>query len=94
MAPTRDLALASALIRAETYKRHLLAGDVTTLETIAAEEGVTAPYIARMIRIAFLDPGLKHQILDGRQPEGLTLQRLMTRPIPLVWAAQQTLYRS
>lgn len=47
-----------------------------------------------MIRLAFLAPALKRQILEGRQPGGLTLQRLMTTPIPLAWSAQQALYRA
>ncbi len=89
----RDPVLASALIRAEAWKRRLLNGEVPHVEAIAQEENLTSPYIARMARLAFLDPALKRQILEGKQPAGLTLQRLMTNPIPLAWSAQQALYR-
>lgn len=41
----------------------------------------------------FLSPHLKRQILDGRQPAGLTLQRLMTNDIPLAWDQQMALCR-
>lgn len=47
---------------------------------------------ARLIRIAFLAPDLKRAILDGVQPEGLTLQAVMTRELPLAWDAQRRLY--
>ena len=47
-----------------------------------------------MARLAFLDPALKRQILEGKQPAGLTLQGLMTNPIPLAWSEQQALYRA
>ena len=89
----RDPVLASALIRAEAWKRRLLNGQVPHLEAIAQEENLTSPYVARMARLAFLDPALKRQILEGKQPAGLTLQRLMTSPIPLAWSEQQALYR-
>ncbi|MCA7120845.1 MAG: recombinase family protein [Acidibrevibacterium sp.] len=87
----RDPTLVSALIRAEAWKRRLLDGEAANLATIAIAEGVTAAYIARMVRLAFLAPHLKRQILEGRQPAALTLQHLMTRPIPLAWE-QQTVF--
>ena len=87
----RDPTLVSALIRAEAWKRRLLDGEAANLATIATAEGVTAAYIARMVRLAFLAPHLKRQILEGRQPAALTLQHLMTRPIPLAWE-QQTVF--
>lgn len=33
-------------------------------------------------------------ILDGDQPEGLTLQKVMTQDVPLEWDAQRRLYRA
>jgi DNA invertase Pin-like site-specific DNA recombinase len=87
----RDPTLVSALIRAEAWKRRLLDGEAANLATIATADGVTAAYIARMVRLAFLAPHLKRQILEGRQPAALTLQHLMTRPIPLAWE-QQTVF--
>ena len=89
-----DPALSSALIRAESWKRKLLAGDADSLESIAKAEGVKAAYAARLIRTAFLAPDLKQAILDGDQPEGLTLQRVMTQDVPLDWDAQRQLYRA
>jgi site-specific DNA recombinase len=90
----RDAALTSALIRAESWKRRLFAGEIANVEAIAKEEGVTAAYITRLIRLTFLAPALKRQILDGRQPVGLTMQRLKTNDVPLAWSEQQALYRS
>lgn len=87
-----DPVLTSALIRAESWKRRLMAGDEPTLEAIAAKEAVTAPYAARLIRTAFLAPDLKQAILDGRQPGGLTLQAIMTDDVPLAWAEQRRRY--
>lgn len=42
----------------------------------------------RLARLAFLAPELQRAILDGRQPPGLTLKRLMQSPMPASWAEQ------
>ena len=69
-------------------------GKASTVEDLAREEGVTAGYVTRVMRVAFLAPDLKRAILDGAQPGGLTLQRVLTRNMPLAWQLQRELYRS
>ncbi len=44
------------------------------------------------VRLAFLAPDLQRAILEGRQPPGLTLKRLMQGPIPTAWDEQIRLY--
>jgi site-specific DNA recombinase len=90
--PRRDQALTSALIRAEAWKRRLLKGEVATVNHLAQTEGVTANYISRILRTAFLAPDLKASILQGRQPPALTLQAIMTGDLPLDWQAQRQIY--
>lgn len=87
-----DRALGAALVRAEAWKRKLMSGDAPNLAAIARAEGVTDGYAARLIRVAFLAPDLKRAILDGDQPEGLTLQSVTTREMPLDWTEQRRLY--
>lgn len=87
-----DPALNAALIRAEAWKRRLLSDDAPSLDSIARDENLNAGYAARLIRIAFLAPDLKRAILDGVQPQGLSLQAVMTRDVPLAWDAQRRLY--
>jgi len=91
--PRRDQALTSALIRAEAWKRRLLKGEVATVNHLAQTEGVTANYISRILRTAFLAPDLKASILQGRQPPALTLQAVMTGDLPLDWQVQRQIYR-
>ncbi|MBZ6380100.1 hypothetical protein B5C34_14510 [Pacificimonas flava] len=50
-----------------------------------------SPYLAKIIRLAFLAPEIQADILAGHQPRGLLLERLMKAPIPVDWAAQKTL---
>jgi hypothetical protein len=41
-----------------------------------------------VLRLTLLAPDIVQAILDGRQPEGMTLPKLM-RPFPIEWARQQ-----
>ncbi len=87
-----DPVLSSALIRAESWKRKLLAGEVENLAAIAQAENVTPAYARRMIRPAYLAPDLKALILDGRQAIGLTLEAITRTEMPLDWNEQRRLY--
>ena len=46
-------------------------------------------YGRRLIRLAFLAPDLQKSILDGTQPADLTLDHLLTKPVPCDWDAQR-----
>jgi hypothetical protein len=87
--PSHDPALVTALVRAEGWRRALISGAAPTIDALAKEDGVKAGYARRMLRLAFLAPDLKHAILDGRAPHGLTLQRIMTESLPDSWAQQR-----
>ncbi len=57
---------------------------------IAESEGVHHSYVSRLIRLAFLSPGITEAILDGRQPLGLTAAKLMqVSRRSLDWRAQE-----
>ncbi len=92
--PSIDKTLYAALIRAETWKRRLLAGEVVSIEALAREEDLNASYAGRLIRVAFLSPDLKRAVLDGRQPQRLNLQTIMTRDLPSSWQAQRAMFRA
>ena len=88
-APRIDPALSSALVRAEAWKRQLYTGQFGSLAEIAAAEGVTVRYAARILRVAYLAPDLKRAILDGVQSERLTLETLVRQGVPLDWSEQR-----
>jgi hypothetical protein len=46
---------------------------------------VHASYVPRVLRLTLLAPDIVEAILDGRQPEGMTLPGLMG-PCPTAWA--------
>ena len=54
----------------------------------ALKAAPVSPHERKRIRLAFLAPDLQAAILDGRQPAGLTLARLVQSPLPLLWSEQ------
>lgn len=51
------------------------------------------PYERGLLRLAFLAPDLQTQILEGRQPAGLTLQRVIASELPPVFPAGFPVHR-
>jgi hypothetical protein len=75
---TPDASLVRLLIRAHSLARRLVASPASNLEDAGAQEGMGAPYAARLIRLNFLAPDIVVAILNGRQPVNLTARKLMT----------------
>lgn len=49
----------------------------------------TSPWKRNLVRLAFLAPDIQQIILEGRQPDPLTLALLMKEEIPLLWSDQR-----
>ncbi|WP_239255245.1 hypothetical protein [Candidatus Nitrotoga sp. M5] len=49
----------------------------------------TSPWRRNLVRLAFLAPDIQQALLDGRQPDPLTLALLMKNEIPLLWSDQR-----
>ena len=72
-----DITLIKAVARAFRWLRMLETGRFATITELAAAEKINASYVARILRLALLPPELVEAILDGRQPEGMTLPGLV-----------------
>ena len=47
------------------------------------------PDVGRILRLTLLAPDIIEAVLDGRQPEGMTLPALM-EPFPSAWTEQRS----
>ena len=83
-APT---ALALALARAFRWQEMIESGKAASNSDLARKLKLDQSYIARTIRLASLAPDLVEAILDGREPDGLSL-RALRRDLPLLWQEQ------
>ena len=78
--PRRPLVL--ALARAYRWQRMIENGEVSGIETIAAQQGVDRAYISRILRLGCLSPTLVDTALQGRDPRKMSLAKLH-RSLPL-----------
>jgi len=93
--PKSDMALIKAVARAHDWFERLATGEVRNVLDIAKAEGLTRPYVSRLLRLAFLAPELIEAILDGRQPIDLMADRLIFGDtLPMEWDQQREMVRS
>ena len=82
-----DVTLVKALARAFRWRRMLEDGSYNTIKDLAAAEKINASYLCRVLRLTLLAPDVVEAILDGRQPEGITLPALM-EGVAVEWSLQ------
>ena len=83
----QDITLIKAVARAFRWRRMLESGRFATINELAAAEKINSSYVSRVLRLTLLAPDIVEAILDGRQPEGMTLPGLM-KPFDERWARQ------
>ena len=83
-ASAADTTLVKALARAFRWRRMMETGRFSTIDEIAAAEKINDSYVSPLLRLTLLAPNIVEAILDGRQPEGMTLPALM-EPFPVEW---------
>ena len=76
-----------ALARAFRWRRMLETGRYGTIDELAAAEKINSSYVSRLLRLTLLALEMVEAILDGRQPEEVTLPGLL-EGVPVVWAEQ------
>jgi len=88
--PEPDQTLLRALARSHAWTKDLRSGKPLT--DIATATSHSESYVRTRAQLAFLSPEIQKEILEGRQPLDLTLERIVRNPIPLDWDAQAKLY--
>nr|WP_299365647.1 hypothetical protein [uncultured Paracoccus sp.] len=83
-----DNTLVKALARAFRWKRMLESGEFASISELAEREGIAFTYMARLMRLSLLAPEIVDAIMEGRQPEIVTLANMMD-PFPLDWKEQR-----
>lgn len=85
-----DTPLARLVARAHLLKAALNSGEASSLNALAQREGMGRTYLIRMLRLAYLAPDVIEAIQAGREPDGLTVNKLMKAvQLPLAWDDQR-----
>jgi hypothetical protein len=77
IATKADPALVKALARAFRYQKLLDEGRYASISEMAAGERIERGYLGTLLRLTLLAPEMVEAILNGRQPERVTLPRLL-----------------
>lgn len=87
--PRPDNAMVKAVARGFRWRKLIETGVYASVADVARAEKISDSYVSRHLRLTLLSPALVEAILDGRQPETVTLPRLLS-PFPIEWSKQFT----
>jgi hypothetical protein len=84
---TTNRGLAVLVARAHRWRELLEGGRYATVRELARDLGVDNSYVARVLRLTFLAPDIIEAILEGTEPDGLSLETLYR--VPMEWEEQR-----
>ncbi|WP_353270930.1 recombinase family protein [Wolbachia endosymbiont (group A) of Hedychridium roseum] len=79
-------ALLKAVVRAHLWKRQLEEGKYESVKELSAKINIGTRRIQQILRLNYLAPKIKEDVVNGRQPRSLKLADL--REIPMLWSEQ------
>ncbi len=79
-------ALLKAVVRAHLWKRQLEEGKYASVKELSIKINIGTRRIQQILRLNYLAPKIKEDIVNGRQPSNLRLVDL--REIPMLWSEQ------
>ena len=93
--PQVDDNLLTTIAIAKQWWRQMLSNPQLRVTDLAAMHQVTESWVARVLRLAFLDPAIITQMMAGTAPAALDFDALRgTECIPALWSASATCIRS
>ncbi|MEY3379874.1 MAG: hypothetical protein RL468_472 [Pseudomonadota bacterium] len=88
MDKSSQIALLQGLARAHYWQRLLAAGEVRSGSEIAQLEGLDPSTVNELLRLTLLDPSLVMDILQGRQPQEVSMVWFTRNALPDLWHEQ------
>ncbi len=86
--PDYHEALVIAISRAHRWKKLLEEAKYRSVAHMARALKMNRYYMARLLRLTLLAPEMVETILDGREPQGMSLE-MLREPMPMVWHEQR-----
>ena len=80
--------LAVALGKAFKWQKMLEAGQIESVSALANRVGLDRSYVRRILGLVVLAPDIVKAILEGREPNGLSLAQLLN-DVPMAWEQQR-----
>jgi hypothetical protein len=83
--------LVKNLVKAHAWTEMLETGKVSTVTRLAEKLNLDKSYVWRILRLVNLAPDIQEAILNGSEPDGLSMNKLRG-PIPVDWNEQRELF--
>ena len=83
-----QIALFQGLARAHYWQRLLDAGEVRSGSEIAKREELDPSTVNELLRLTLLDPSLVMDVLEGRQPQEISMMWFTRNALPDLWHEQ------
>ena len=88
---TVQTAIVQALARASSWAEVIESGEVKSISDLAMNLDVDNSYVARILKLSTLAPDIVEAILNGEEPNGLSLAKL-TKTFPTDWDEQRAMF--
>lgn len=85
-----DHKLLNLIARGFAWREELLSGEVESASDIGDRDGISRPYVSRLIDLSFLAPDIIAAIANGTAPADLSSKKLQSiEALPLDWVSQR-----
>jgi DNA invertase Pin-like site-specific DNA recombinase len=84
----RVSSVVKAIARAHSWYKQIAAGEVTSIDQLAQQSGLTRRYVRRILQFGYLSPQITEAVLTGKHRPNLTLKEFL-RGVPLDWQEQE-----
>ena len=82
-----NVPLITSIAKAWLWQDQFESGKYKGIDQIAAANNVDRTHVSRILQLTSLSPTIVEQILEGKEPEGMSLRQLR-KGIPLLWSEQ------
>ena len=82
-----NIPLITSIAKAWLWQDQFESGKYKSIDEIAAANNVDRTHVSRILQLTSLSPTIVEQILEGTEPEGMSLRQLR-KGIPLLWSEQ------
>ena len=87
--PRRDDKLVALVAEAHQARQLVMQRPGKSIAALATEQGKCRTRLGKLVRLSCLAPDIVTAIVEGRQPEALTANRLSRIELPLAWPEQR-----
>ncbi len=84
-----DSLLVKGIAQAHVWAEELFSGTAASLADLARQHQVSEGYLKKLMPLAFLAPDIVTSLLAGKQPDGLSKEKLVSKTLSPIWQEQR-----